>query len=50
MSASLHTVLAADTHLANGQILREEPTANKGTSLEFRVGTRMQKVPSKKGQ
>jgi hypothetical protein len=30
MSASLLTVLAADAHLDEGQLLREQPTVSKG--------------------
>jgi hypothetical protein len=41
MSASLHTVFKPDTHLAEGQLLREEPRANRGKSLKLREGMRM---------
>jgi hypothetical protein len=46
----LNSVYAADVHLAQGQILREELTVNKGKYLEFRTGTRIQTVSSKEGQ
>jgi hypothetical protein len=39
-STSLHTMLAADAHLAEGQFLPEEQTLNKEKSLIYRAGTR----------
>jgi hypothetical protein len=47
---TLHTVFLTDAHLAEGQVLREEPTVNRGKSLKFRVETRMPTVSSKEGQ
>lgn len=44
MSTSLHTVFAANTHLAERQFFREERTANKGKSLKFRARSRMRYV------
>jgi hypothetical protein len=40
MNISLEMVFAADAHLAVGQVLREEPTVNKGKSLKFRERTK----------
>jgi hypothetical protein len=39
MSISLQAVFAADAHLPEEQILREEPTVSKGKSQKFRPGT-----------
>jgi hypothetical protein len=50
MLTSLHTVFAADAHLAEGQHLREVPTEDKGKSIKFREGTRMPTVSIKEGQ
>jgi hypothetical protein len=50
ISVYLHTVFAADGHLVEGKVLREEPTVNKGRSLKFLVGTRMPIVSSNEGQ
>jgi hypothetical protein len=50
MPTFLQTVFAAYARLAEGQILHEEPTVDKGKSLKFRVGTRMPTVRSKEGQ
>jgi hypothetical protein len=36
-STSLHTVFAADTLLAKGQVSREEPTLYKGKYVKFRL-------------
>jgi hypothetical protein len=41
MSAPLHTVFAADAHLTEREIVREEPTVNRGQFLKFREGTQM---------
>jgi hypothetical protein len=41
---------ASYVHLAEGQVLREEPTVNKGKSLNFRAGTRLTTVSSKEAQ
>jgi hypothetical protein len=49
MSTSLHLVFSADAHLAEGQFLREEPTAKKGKSLKF-LGAQMPTILSKEGQ
>jgi hypothetical protein len=46
----LKTVFAADGHLAEGQLLHEEPTVNKGNSLKSRIGKRMATLLSKKGR
>jgi hypothetical protein len=37
-------------HLAEGQLLYEEPAVNKGRSLKFRTGTGMPTISSKEGQ
>jgi hypothetical protein len=50
MSVSLHTVFSADALPAEGQVLREEPTVNKGKSLKFQEGARMPTASSKEGQ
>jgi hypothetical protein len=50
MSVSLQTIFLADAHLADGQVLHEESTANKGKALKFRAGTRMSTVSSKEEQ
>jgi hypothetical protein len=50
MSVFLQTVLAADAHLAERQVLHEKPAVNKGKSLNFREGTRISTVLSKEGQ
>jgi hypothetical protein len=41
MSTSLHTVFTADAHLTEGQLLHEEPAANKGKSIKLREVKRM---------
>jgi hypothetical protein len=46
----LQTALAAGAHLAEGQVVREEPTVNKGKSLKFPEGTRLPTVSGKEGQ
>jgi hypothetical protein len=50
MSISLQTVFAADAHLAERQVLREEPTENRGKSPKFLVETQMSKLSSKEGK
>jgi hypothetical protein len=50
MSTSLYTVFAADAHLAQGKLLRKEPTVNKEKFLKFREGMRMSTISSKEGQ
>jgi hypothetical protein len=32
---SLQTIFAADAHLAEGQVMREEPTVNRGNLLNL---------------
>jgi hypothetical protein len=49
ISAILLTVFAADTHLAEGQLSRQE-YAVSDKSLKFRTGTRKPTVSSKEGQ
>jgi hypothetical protein len=34
-SVSLQMICVTDAHLAEGQVLCEEPTVNKGLSLKF---------------
>jgi hypothetical protein len=46
----LQTIFAADAHLAEGQLLHEEPAANKEKHQTFQKGTRMLTVSSKEGQ
>jgi hypothetical protein len=50
MSVSLKTPCVADAHLAEGQVLREEPTVNREKSLKFLAGMQMPTVSSKEGQ
>jgi hypothetical protein len=50
MSASLHTLFAADAHLVEELFSHEEPTVNKGKSQKFQEGMRMATVSSKEGQ
>jgi hypothetical protein len=40
----LQIVFAADAHVAEGEVLHEEPTVNEGKSLNFRVGVQMPTV------
>jgi hypothetical protein len=47
MSTSLPAIFAADTHLADGQLLLEDPTANRGKYPELRERTLMGTVSSK---
>jgi hypothetical protein len=37
MTISLHTVLTADSHLAEWQLLLEEPTASRGNFLKSQM-------------
>jgi hypothetical protein len=46
----VHMVFAADAHLADGQLLREEPAVNREKSLELQEETRMPTVSSKERQ
>jgi hypothetical protein len=43
-------VFAVDAHIAEGQVLREDLTINKGKSLKFRIETRIPTVLSKEGK
>jgi hypothetical protein len=47
MSASLHKILVADAHLAEGKFLLEEQTLNKEKPPIYRVGTRRKKKTKK---
>jgi hypothetical protein len=48
--AYFQTLFVADAHLAEGQVLREEPTVNQGKFLKFRIGDECQQFSSKEGQ
>jgi hypothetical protein len=50
MSTSLQTTLAADAHLAEGQVLLEEQTLNNAKSLTYRAGTRRPANSKTEGQ
>jgi hypothetical protein len=47
---SLQTEFVADPHLADGQVLGDEPRLKKGNFLTFEVGKRKLSVLSKEGQ
>jgi hypothetical protein len=48
-SMSLQTTLAADVHLAEGQILLEEQTLNNPKSLIYQAGTRRPAISKTEG-
>jgi hypothetical protein len=47
---SLQTTLAADAHLAEGQVLLEEQTLNNAKSLMYRAGIRRPTTSKTEGQ
>jgi hypothetical protein len=49
-STSLQTILAADAHLAEGQVLLEEQTLNNAKSLIYRGGTPRPTISKIEGQ
>jgi hypothetical protein len=50
MSKSLQTTLAADVHLAEGQLLIEEPKLNIEKCPRYRIVTRRPTVSKREGQ
>jgi hypothetical protein len=50
MLTSLQTTLAAEAHLAEGQLGLGEQTLNKAKSLMYRAGTRRPTVSKTEGQ
>jgi hypothetical protein len=50
MSTSLQTTLAADAHLAEGQLLHEKQTLNKEKPLMYRAGTPRTTISKAEGQ
>jgi hypothetical protein len=49
-STSLQTTLAADAHLAEGQVLPEKQTLNNAKSLIHRARTRRPPISKQKGR